>query len=235
RRAGAGTRALPQRPHGAAHGGAPVGDPGSTRRAGSATGVRGRTHQEGPRALPPKNGRELMRVLVTGGAGYAGSGSGERLIGAGHQVIVIDSLVTGHRDEVAPGAELVVDSVIDREGVAKLLTDHRIDAVLHCAARSLVGQSVAEPALYYAENVVGGIALLDAMRDAGVTRLVFSSTAAVYGAPERTPVRESDIPQPVNPYGATKLAIEGAMRWYAAYGLRTIALRYFNVAGASER
>jgi UDP-glucose 4-epimerase len=106
--------------------------------------------------------------------------------------------------------------------------------VLHCGARSLVGQSVADPALYYHENVVGGIGLLDAMRDARVDRLVFSSTAAVYGAPESIPVREDDPTRPMNPYGETKLAIERAMRWYSVYGLRTVSLRYFNVAGASD-
>jgi UDP-glucose 4-epimerase len=117
-----------------------------------------------------------------------------------------------------------------------LLQERRIEAVLHCAARSLVGQSVKEPALYYNENVAGGVALLDAMREAGVDRLVFSSTAAVYGAPERTPIPEDAALKPVNTYGETKRAFESAMYWYAAaYGLRAIALRYFNVAGASER
>ena len=119
--------------------------------------------------------------------------------------------------------------------MARLLREHGIEAVLHCAARSLVGQSMRDPALYYHENVVGGIALLDALRDAGVDRMVFSSTAAVYGEPERTPIDEDDPLRPVNPYGASKLAFEAAMRWYGVYGLRSVALRYFNVAGASER
>ena len=176
-----------------------------------------------------------MRVLVTGGAGYVGSVSVERLVDAGHEVAVLDSLVTGHAESVIPGVELVRGTIGDREADARLLRDRRIDAVLHCAARSLVGQSISDPALYYHENVVGGISLLDAMRDAGVTRLVFSSTAAVYGEPESIPIRETDIAVPINPYGTTKLATEGAMRWYATYGLRTVSLRYFNVAGASER
>ena len=106
--------------------------------------------------------------------------------------------------------------------------------MLHCAARSLVGQSMEDPALYFTENVVGGIALLDAVREAGVDRIVFSCTAAVYGEPEKVPVRETFPTQPVNPYGASKLSFEYAMGWYKAYGLRSVSLRYFNVAGASE-
>ncbi|MEX1364560.1 MAG: UDP-glucose 4-epimerase GalE, partial [Nannocystaceae bacterium] len=175
-----------------------------------------------------------MRVLVTGGAGYIGSITVEQLILAGHDVVVLDSLATGHRDAVAPGAELAVHSVLDGDAVAGLLREHRIEAVLHCAARSLVGQSMADPGLYFRENVVGGIALLDALREAGVDRLVFSCTAAVYGEPERVPIRESAPTHPVSPYGASKRAFESAMGWYAAYGLRSVSLRYFNVAGASE-
>jgi UDP-glucose 4-epimerase len=176
-----------------------------------------------------------MKVLVTGGAGYVGSVTVERLVELGHQVVVLDTLVTGHAESVAPGARLVVGSLGDREAVARLLRDEDIDAVLHCGARSLVAQSMQDPALYYGENVAGGIALLDALRDAGVSRLVFSSTAAVYGDPDKVPIREGAGTRPVSPYGASKLAFEGAMGWYAAYGLRSVALRYFNVAGASER
>jgi UDP-glucose 4-epimerase len=174
-----------------------------------------------------------MRVLVTGGAGYVGSVSVERLVQAGHEVTVLDTLVTGHREVVVRGATLVDGSVGDRDLLTRTLKDRGIEAVLHCAARSLVGQSMADPALYYRENVVGGIALLDALRAADIDRIVFSSTAAVYGAPERIPIAESDAMRPVNPYGASKLAFEGAMRWYGVYGLRSVALRYFNVAGAS--
>jgi UDP-glucose 4-epimerase len=118
--------------------------------------------------------------------------------------------------------------------VVSLLRQHRVEAVLHCAARSLVSQSMQDPGLYYAENVVGGVALLNALREAGVDRIVFSSTAAVYGEPEKVPIRENAATNPVSPYGASKLAFEGAMRWYVAYGLRSVSLRYFNVAGASE-
>jgi len=175
-----------------------------------------------------------MRVLVTGGAGYVGSVSVEQLVLAGHDVIVLDSLITGHRESVAPGAHLIVHSVRDRDALIGLLRQHHVEAVLHCAARSLVGQSMRDPGLYYSENVVGGVALLDALREVGIDRIVFSSTAAVYGEPEKVPIRENAPTDPVSAYGASKLAFEGAMRWYAAYGLRSVSLRYFNVAGASE-
>ncbi len=175
-----------------------------------------------------------MRVLVTGGAGYIGGITVEQLVLAGHDVVVLDSLATGHRDAVAPGAELEVHSVSDKETVVRLLKEHRIEAVLHCAARSLVGQSMEDPGLYFNENVVGGIALLDALREADVDRIVFSCTAAVYGEPERVPIRENAPTHPVNPYGASKRAFESAMGWYSAYGLRSVSLHYFNVAGASE-
>ena len=174
-----------------------------------------------------------MRVLVTGGAGYVGSVSVERLVDQGHEVTVLDTLVTGHRRAVVEGATFVEGSVGDPDVLARTLRDRGIEAVLHCAARSLVGQSMVDPALYYHENVVGGITLLDTLRAAGVHRIVFSSTAAVYGEPERIPILESDPTRPVNPYGASKLAFEGAMRWYGVFGLRSVALRYFNVAGAS--
>ena len=175
-----------------------------------------------------------MRVLVTGGAGYIGAVSVEQLVLAGHDVVVLDTLVTGHRESVAPGADLSVHTVSDKAAVVALLREHHIDAILHCAARSLVGQSMQDPGLYFSENVVGGIALLDAAREAGVDRIVFSCTAAVYGEPERVPIRETAPTRPVNPYGASKLAFESAMGWYSAYGLRSVSLRYFNVAGASE-
>lgn len=176
-----------------------------------------------------------MRVLVTGGAGYVGSISVERLVGAGHEVTVLDTLVTGHPDGVVEGATLVRGGVGDADLLSRVLRDRGIEAVLHCAARSLVGQSMVDPALYYHENVVGGVTLLDALRSAGVDRIVFSSTAAVYGEPERIPILETDPTRPVNPYGASKLAFEGAMGWYGVYGLRSVSLRYFNVAGASAR
>ena len=173
---------------------------------------------------------------MAGGAGYVGSTSVEALVAAGHDVTVYDNLSTGHASADLAGAELVVGDLADRHRVARLLRDERIDAVLHCAARSLVADSMKDPAGYYRNNVSAGVSLLEAMRDAGVSRLVFSSTAAVYGEPRRVPIAESDRTEPINPYGATKLAFEGAMRWFAAaHGFRCISLRYFNCAGATQR
>ncbi len=175
-----------------------------------------------------------MRILVTGGAGYVGSVSVEKFLDAGHDVTVMDDLSTGHRGAVPEAAALEVVSYGDRAAVIDVLERHAIEAVLHCGAKSLVGESMDEPAKYYKENVVGGVALLEAMRAAGVKRIVFSSTAATYGMPERTPITESDPVRPINTYGETKRTIEGAIRWYGhAYGLRGVILRYFNVAGAT--
>ena len=177
-----------------------------------------------------------MRVLVVGGAGYVGSTSVETLIAAGHAVTVYDNLATGHRDAVVGDARLVVGEIGDTNHLVQVLRDERIDTVLHCAAKSLVGESMTDPGLYYRNNVAGGVALLDAMNEAAVVRLVYSSTAAVYGEPRRVPIAEADRTEPINAYGATKLAFEGAMRWFAAsHGFRAISLRYFNVAGATVR
>jgi UDP-glucose 4-epimerase len=175
-----------------------------------------------------------MRVLVTGGAGYVGSVSVEALLAAGHDVVVLDDLSTGHRAAVTPGARLVVGSYGDPSALREAIGPDPVDAVLHCGARSLVGESIADPARYYRANVAGGVTLLEALRAAGIRRFVFSSTAAVYGIPARVPIPEDAVLAPINPYGETKRTLEGALRWYAgAYGLRSISLRYFNVAGAS--
>ncbi len=176
-----------------------------------------------------------MKLLVVGGAGYVGSTSVERFLEAGHDVIVYDNLSSGHAAAVPEGARLEVGDIADDRRVEALLSDG-VDAVLHCAARSLVGESMVDPGIYYRTNVGGGVSLLDAMQRSGVTRLVYSSTAAVYGEPRRVPIAEADRTQPINPYGETKLAFEGAMRWFAAaHDFRAISLRYFNVAGATER
>ncbi|MCI0347131.1 MAG: UDP-glucose 4-epimerase GalE [Chloroflexi bacterium] len=177
-----------------------------------------------------------MRILVTGGAGYVGSISVEVLAAAGHGVVVLDDLTTGHRGSVPPGIELVDASYGDAALVTRTLADRAIDAVLHCGGRSLVSESMRDPAAYYGTNVAGGVVLLDAMLAGGVNRIVFSSSAAVYGRPDATPIPEDAPLRPINPYGETKRAFEAALVWYgAAYGLRSASLRYFNVAGATER
>ena len=176
-----------------------------------------------------------MRVVVTGGAGYIGSVVTDQLIDEGHDVLVIDDLSKGHRDAVHEAAAFVQGDLGERTKVAAALYAFRAEAVIHMAASSLVGESVSDPAKYYRANLTTGLALLDAMRQSAVSRLVFSSTAAVYGNPAKQPIEESDPTTPTNPYGATKLAFEQALRWYgAAYGLSSVSLRYFNAAGATE-
>ena len=177
----------------------------------------------------------MTRVLITGGAGYVGSVSAAAFLEAGHEVVVLDDLTTGHRGAVPVGATLHQGTYADGPALRTLLESERIEAILHCAARSLVGESIREPARYFGENVAGGIAMLDSVRAAGVGRIVFSSTAAVYGVPDATPIPEDAPLRPINPYGESKRSFEAALTWYArAYGLRTVSLRYFNVAGATE-
>jgi UDP-glucose 4-epimerase len=177
-----------------------------------------------------------MRVLVTGGAGYIGSVITDQLLDAGHHVTVYDNFSKGHRDAVAESATLVDADLLNGAVLLDTLRAQRIDAVVHMAASSLVGESMTKPEQYYRNNVIASLGLLDAMRSAGVSRIVFSSTAAVYGEPERQPIRETDAMAPSNPYGESKIAVERAMHWEAvAHGLRFVALRYFNAAGATER
>ena len=177
-----------------------------------------------------------MKVLVTGGAGYIGSVVSEQLVNDGHEVVVYDNLSKGHRDAVVDGAHFVERDLLDANKLRETLNDNRIEAVIHMAALSLVGESVEQPAKYYQNNVVAGLVLLDAMRESGVKRIVFSSTAATYGEPESQPIFEAAPASPTNPYGETKLAFEKAMHWYErAYGIRYASLRYFNAAGASEK
>jgi UDP-glucose 4-epimerase len=171
-----------------------------------------------------------MRVLVTGGAGYIGSVVTAQLLAAGHDVVVVDDLSTGHADAVPSGADFHELSITE---VAPLLAQTQIDAVIHFAAKSLVGESSENPSLYWHGNVIGTVALLDAMRAAGVSRIVFSSSAATYGQPEEQPIREGAPTRPTSPYGSTKLAIDLALTDYArSYGMAPVSLRYFNVAGA---
>src|SRR5262245_12577950 len=177
-----------------------------------------------------------MKVLVTGGAGYIGSVVVEQLIKHGHEVVVYDNLSKGHAAAIAPEASLVKADLSDRDTLVRALDQYRIEAVIHLAASSLVGESVENPRLYFSNNISAGVTLLDAMLTVGVKKLVFSSTAAVYGAPETAPITEEAPPNPTNPYGESKLAFERMLRWYdEAYQLRYASLRYFNAAGASER
>lgn len=177
-----------------------------------------------------------MRVLVTGGAGYIGSVVVEQLINHNHEAVIYDNLSKGHRAAVAPGAIFVESDLLARERLTRALEEHRIEAVIHMAASSLVGESVTDPHRYFINNITAGITLLDAMLSAGVKKIVFSSTAAVYGAPSTMPITETTPVNPTNPYGESKLAFERLLRWYdEAYQLRYVSLRYFNAAGASER
>ena len=174
-----------------------------------------------------------MRILVVGGAGYIGSHAVRRLLAGGHEVCVLDNLAAGHREAVPEGL-LTVGDLMDRDGLAAILKAGAFDGVMHFAAHTSVPESVADPAKYYRNNVVGSLNLLDAMRAAGVARIVFSSTAATYGIPAEVPIKESAPKQPINPYGFTKLVIETALADYArAYGLGFAALRYFNACGAA--
>jgi UDP-glucose 4-epimerase len=177
-----------------------------------------------------------MRVVVTGGAGYIGSVLTEELVRDGHAVLVIDNLSKGHRDAVVDGAQFLQADLSNRHAVVAAMRSFGAEATIHMAADSLVGESMVDPAKYYQNNVVTGLTLLDAMRDAGVWRFVMSSTAAVYGEPAEQPITESASTRPTNTYGDTKLALEGAAKWYAgAYGFSAVSLRYFNAAGASEQ
>jgi UDP-glucose 4-epimerase len=171
-----------------------------------------------------------VKLLVTGGAGYIGSIVAACLLEAGHDVVVLDDLSTGHRDAVPGGAAFVEAGLVE---VGSVLAGAGFDAVLHFAAKSLVAESVGRPELYWSNNVVGSLRLLQSMREAGVERLVFSSTAATYGVPTVSPITEDTPAVPTNPYGQTKLAIDHAIAGEtAAHGLAAVSLRYFNVGGS---
>ncbi|HBV63443.1 MAG TPA: UDP-glucose 4-epimerase GalE [Rhodopirellula sp.] len=173
-----------------------------------------------------------MNILVVGGAGYIGSHAVRFLLAAGHQVTVYDNLSRGHREAVPDGL-LVEGELTDRSKLVSLLRERQIDAVMHFAAFALVNESVNEPSVYYRNNVIAALELLDAMKEADVRKIVFSSTTATYGEPDTMPISEETPQQPINPYGFTKLVIEHALADYAtAYGFGYAALRYFNAAGA---
>ena len=173
-----------------------------------------------------------MRILVVGKAGYIGSHTAEALARAGHEVTVLDTLRRGHSWAVRWG-DLIEMDLADCEGLRRTFERRGIDAVLHCAALAYVEESIAAPAEYFRNNAVGTLNLLDAMREGGTSRIVFSSSCATYGNPERTPIDENHPQRPLSPYGRSKLAVEGVLRWHGeAYDLLWAALRYFNAAGA---
>ncbi len=175
-----------------------------------------------------------MNILVTGGAGYIGSVTVDALRERGDFVVVVDNLATGHRDAVDHDVPFFPTDLRQTAEIEQILRAHRIDAVIHFAASSLVGESVSNPAKYFDNNVGGTMSLLTAMREAGVAKIVFSSTAATYGEPQQIPIPEAHPTAPANPYGMTKLMMEQIMHTYAAaYGLKFAALRYFNACGAT--
>ncbi|HOX02892.1 MAG TPA: UDP-glucose 4-epimerase GalE [Candidatus Paceibacterota bacterium] len=177
-----------------------------------------------------------MNVLVTGGAGYIGSVCVEVLLDAGHEVAVFDNLTEGHRSAVDPRARFIVGCLSDREEAAAALRASRAEAVIHFAASALVGESMKNPGKYFRNNVAHGLNLLDAMVKAGARKVVFSSTCATYGMPDRVPIGEDTPQRPINPYGESKRMFERVLEWYRqVHGLEFVAFRYFNAAGATAR
>ena len=180
-------------------------------------------------------GKEVvMAVLVTGGAGYIGSIATEKLAQAGENVVVLDNLATGHRQAIHPDAVFVQGDIQNRSLLIETMRAYAIDAVLHFAAFIVVSESCAKPGLYFGNNTFGAHTVLDAMREAGVSKFIFSSTAAVYGHPDSVPIGEEAAIRPLNPYGISKRMVEEMLAWHdQAHGLRYTALRYFNAAGAT--
>lgn len=177
----------------------------------------------------------MSNVLVTGGAGYVGSVCCLRLLEQGHQVTVIDDLSTGHAAAVPQGAIFHQVDIGNQLEIAKVLKTNRFDAVFHFAAKALVAESVSNPGIFFDSNVASGIALLEAVRAAGIKKFVFSSSAAVYGNPQIVPIGEDHPKDPVNSYGETKLSLERTLRWYStAYGWTVVSFRYFNACGATD-
>ncbi|HEV2349083.1 MAG TPA: UDP-glucose 4-epimerase GalE [Terriglobia bacterium] len=177
----------------------------------------------------------MKRILVTGGAGYIGSHTAKALAASGYEPIVLDDFSTGHR-WAAKWGQLIGGGLHDTDLISQILKKHDIASIIHFAASLLVGESMAQPQKYFWNNVVNTLRLLDAMLQTGVKHIVFSSSAAVFGIPEKVPIPEDHPLRPINPYGETKLMMERMMHWYgAAYGLRSVALRYFNAAGADPQ
>jgi UDP-glucose 4-epimerase len=177
-----------------------------------------------------------MKILVTGGAGYIGSVTSEQLLDSGHEVVVFDSLERGHQEAIDPRARFIQGDLRDFESIRRAMLDAKPDAVMHFAAYALVGESMEKPEIYFRNNVVGGVNLAEAMLQAGVGRIVFSSTCATYGQPEKVPITESESQKPQNPYGESKLLFEKTLRWYAElHGTKCIFLRYFNACGATAK
>jgi UDP-glucose 4-epimerase len=175
-----------------------------------------------------------MKILVLGGAGYIGSICTEILLNEGHEAAVFDNLGEGHRRAVDSRARFIEGDLADREKIQAALSSTRPDAVMHFAASALVGESMRDPSKYFRNNISNGLNLLDAMVATRVGRLVFSSTCAIFGPPERMPIDETALARPINPYGESKLAYEKILRWYGEiHGLKFVSLRYFNAAGAS--
>ncbi|MFC3773578.1 UDP-glucose 4-epimerase GalE [Paenibacillus sp. GCM10012303] len=174
-----------------------------------------------------------MTILVTGGAGYIGSHTVAELISRGEHVVVVDNLVTGHRSAVSAAARFYEGDIRDASFLNRVFAENEIEAVIHFAASSLVGESVSNPLKYYDNNLLGTFSLVSAMAGHGVNKIVFSSTAATYGEPERVPIEETAPTRPESPYGETKLAMENLFRWCdQAYGIKFVSLRYFNACGA---
>lgn len=177
-----------------------------------------------------------MVILVTGGAGYIGSILAEELLKQGYRVIVLDNLRQGHREAVPPGAEFIQADITDYSALEGVFKGNKIEAVMHLAAETSVEHSMLDPGRFFRSNVLGGINLLEAMVRYGVLKLIFSSTAAVYGEPQTIPIEEDHRENPINAYGESKLMFEHLLSWYGkAYGLKYISLRYFNAAGASSK
>jgi UDP-glucose 4-epimerase len=177
-----------------------------------------------------------MRIFVVGAAGYIGSVCAELLLDEGHEVAIFDNLTEGHRRAVDSRANFIQGELADREQIQGALSNARPEAVMHFAANALVGESMRDPSKYFRNNICNGLNLLDAMIAARVQRIVFSSTCAIFGLPERLPIEETTPARPINPYGESKLAFEKILQWYdRIHGLKFVSLRYFNAAGATEQ